>query len=249
MFIDVHCHLDLLSDIQRIIDSSKKKGVGLIITNGVGKKTNRKCLEFSDEFREVKAALGIYPIESLEMTDEEISDEIKFILENSKKVTAIGEVGLDYKEDNENHDRQKDVFKKIISLSLRIDKPIIVHSRKAEEDCINILEESRAKKVIMHCFSGKFKLVKRIIENGWSLSIPASVKNSKHFQNIVEITPVEQLLCETDSPFLHPDKKFPNTPENVIESYNKISEIKGLSIKDVEGIIERNFSELFNLKK
>ena len=92
------------------------------------------------------------------------------------------------------------------------------------------------------------KLVKRVIENGWSFSIPANVKNSDHFQKVVEVVPIGQLFCETDTPFLHPDKKFPNEPKNVIESYKKIAEIKKISLEEVEKKIEGNFRRVFCCK-
>ncbi len=97
----------------------------------------------------------------------------------------------------------------------------------------------------MHCFSGNMKLVKRIIENNWSLSIPANIKNSNHFQKIVEITPIQNLFCETDSPFLHPDKIRNNEPKNVLESYKKIAEIKGLNLEEVQNKIYNNYKKLF----
>jgi len=97
----------------------------------------------------------------------------------------------------------------------------------------------------MHCFSGNFKLVKKILENNWILTIPTSVKNSQHFQKVIEIAPIKNLLCETDSPYLHPDKEFPNEPENVIESYKKISEIKKISLKEVEKTLEKNYANFF----
>lgn len=98
----------------------------------------------------------------------------------------------------------------------------------------------------MHCFSGNRNLVKRIIENKWFLSIPTSVKHSEHFQNLIKITPIEYLLCETDSPFLHPDKLENNEPANVIESYKKISEIKELDLGKVENKIQENYFRLFS---
>ena len=96
----------------------------------------------------------------------------------------------------------------------------------------------------MHCFCGKFSLVDRIIKNGWVISIPASVKRSEQFQNIVKRIPIENILCETDSPFLHPDKEDVNEPCNVIESYKKIAEIKNLNLKKIESIIEDNWKNL-----
>ncbi len=243
-YIDVHCHLDSLSDIERVIDRAEKSGVRIIVTQGINKETNRKSLDLASRFSAVKSALGFYPMDSLSLTIKEIDEEIKFIEAHKKDIIAIGEVGLDLKETNE-LEVQERVFQKMIDLSIKIGKPIIVHSRKAELQCIEQLEKNGAKKVLMHCFSGKISLVKRIIDNEWFLSIPTSVKNSQHFQEVIKLTPLEQLLCETDSPYLHPDKGFPNEPANVVESYKKIAEIKNLSLKDVEEQIEENYNRLF----
>jgi TatD DNase family protein len=98
----------------------------------------------------------------------------------------------------------------------------------------------------MHCFNGGLKLVEKIIKNRWFLTIPANVTFSENFQKIVEKAPLNQLLCETDSPYLHPIKgKKDNEPANVIESYRKIAEIKRLDLKEVEEQIEQNFKRLF----
>src|SRR3990167_2598751 len=164
MYIDVHCHLDLLKDKDKIIQRAKEKGVGIILTNGVDVKTNRVSLELAEKHKEVRVALGIYPIDALKLTDKEIDNEIEFIKENRKKITAIGEVGMDFKWGKE-EERQEKTFRKFIKLSKELDKPIIVHSRKAEEECIKILEDEKANKVVMHCFSGNSKLVKRMAEN------------------------------------------------------------------------------------
>lgn len=247
MFIDVHCHLDYYSDkeIEEIIKRAGKANVSIIITNGVNPKTNRKSLELTEKYKEVKAAPGLYPIEALSLTEKEINDELKFIENNKNKIAAIGEVGLDFKETQEK-EKQVKIFKKIIELAQRIDKPLIIHSRKAEAECISILEEAKAKKVIMHCFSGRKNLIEKIKQNGWFMSIPANVVFSEHFQNAVKILPIENLMCETDSPFLHPFKEQNNEPANVVESYKKIAEIKNISLKESESVIEKNYRKLFN---
>jgi Tat protein secretion system quality control protein TatD with DNase activity len=97
----------------------------------------------------------------------------------------------------------------------------------------------------MHCFSGKFRLIERIIENKWYLSIPTNIKNSHHFQKLAKECPLEQLFCETDSLFLHPDKLRNNTPGNVIESYKKISEMKNILLEKVEKQLEINYNNIF----
>lgn len=244
MFIDVHCHFDMLKDLDKRVSNMRKKNV-FCVAAGTKPLTNRKVLELASDFKEVKACLGIYPIDALAMTDDEIDREIEFILSNSEKIVGIGEVGIDFKEDEDNWERQKEIFVKFVKLSIELGKLIVVHSRKAEKECIEILEELGAKKVVMHCFSGNFKLVRRIIENGWSLSIPTCVKHAEHFQKVIQEAPIEQLLCETDSPYLHPDKEFPNEPANVVESYKMIAKIKKLDLKEVERKIEQNFNKLF----
>ncbi|MEI6849970.1 MAG: TatD family hydrolase [archaeon] len=245
-FIDVHCHIDRYENIDEIVENAEKNDVKIMVAQGVTQETNEKALELAKNFKSVKAALGLYPIEAIKLDEKEIDNIIEFIRKNKKSVSAIGEVGIDFKEDLENHEYQKKIFDKLVKLSIELDVPIIIHSRKAEIECIDILEKNNAKKVIMHCFSGKFSLVKRIIENKWSLSIPTSVKNSEHFQKIIGEHPIEQLLCETDSPYLHPDKKWPNEPANVIASYEKIAEIKKLSIEKVKKQIFENYSRLFS---
>lgn len=249
MFIDVHCHLDYFEnkELDGIIEECRKKGVKCILTNGVNVPNNKKVLEICGKYDEVRACLGIYPIDALKLSDKEIDAEIEFIRKNKDRVYGIGEVGMDFKESENEKDwkKQEKTFRKFIKLSNELKIPVTVHSRKAEEKCIEVLEEEKANKVVMHCFSGKLKLIQRILKNGWLLSIPTAVKNSQHFQEVIKLAPIDNLLCETDSPYLHPDKEFPNTPPNVIESYKKIAEIKKASLKEAERKIEDNFKRLF----
>lgn len=245
MFIDAHCHLDICKNpsdcVKRAIDAK----VGAIITNGVSHENNLQVLDLAKMFPTVKAALGLYPITALAMSDEEIEATLRFIRKNDSKIIAIGEVGLDFKEDVMQHDRQKKIFSKIIDLALELDKPLIIHSRKAEAEVIQMLEDAGVKKVQMHCFCGKMSLVKKIVSNGWMLSIPTNIKHATQFQEVVREVPLDNLLCETDAPYLHPDKEKDNEPANVIESYKKIAEIKELSLAEVEKAIEKNYQRLF----
>jgi TatD DNase family protein len=245
-FIDIHCHLEMLPDVSQVIRRSDKAGVSLILTQSINAETNRKSLELAGKYHPVKACLGIYPIDALKMKEKEIEAEIAFIKKNKKEVVAIGEVGMDFKEDENEHDRQKETFKKFIALSIELDIPIMIHSRKAEKECIEILEECRAKKVIMHCFCGKWKLVERIQKNGWFLTVPTSVTKSEQFQAIARKVSLGQLFCETDSPFLHPDKKWPNEPALVVESYKKIAELKAITLEEVKKQLYQNFIHLFS---
>lgn len=246
MFIDAHCHTDLFSEkeLDEIIKECKKQKVKAIISNGINVKTNRHVLTLAQKFPEIKCALGVYPIDALELTDNQIDEEINFIEKNKDKIVSVGEVGIDLKDETEVK-RQEENLEKFVKLSIKIDKALTIHSRKAESECINLLEKLKAKKVLMHHFAGKLKLLDQIIRNGWFLSIPASVTYSTHFQEIVKRVPIQNLLCETDSPYLNPNKEEKNYPYNCIYSYKKIAEIKELSLKEVEKLIEENYKKLF----
>ncbi len=244
-FIDAHCHIDMCkTPVQDIISHATQAGVGIMITQGVNPASNRKALSLATKYPQIKVALGLYPIDALALSDEETEQELSFIRDHKSDIFAIGEVGMDFKEDLAQHARQEQIFRKIIALAQELDKPVIVHSRKAESACVTILTEMHAKKVIMHCFSGKFSLIKTVVENNWTLTIPTNVKNSEHFQKMIEAVPLTQLLCETDSPYLHPDKLPDNEPANVLASYEKIAEIKKESIEQVKNQLFENYSRL-----
>jgi len=245
---DIHAHLDLIKNLDKVIENAGKAGVKAIITNGVNPETNRKSLEISDKYDIVRPALGIYPMDALsrEINKPNIFDvdrEIKFIRENKNRIAAIGEVGLDYK-NGKDKEKQKEVFIKMIKLAEELDKPLIVHSRQAENDAVEILEKFEHKKIIMHCFNGDKKLVKRIIKNNWFFSIPCNVVKSFQLQNIVKQANLSKLLTETDAPFLSPFNGD-NEPAFIKETIKKIAEIKGLDKEETANIVFMNYKNLF----
>ncbi len=244
-FIDIHTHLDLCKDVEGLIKRAKESGV-LVIAAGVDHKTNASLLNIVKTTDNVKACMGLYPAEAEKLSSKDLEKELNFIKEHSSEIVAISEVGLDNFE-GEDLEIQKKALGKLVNLAKDLDKPLIVHSRKIEEQTIEFLERFNYKKIIMHCFSGNMKLVKRIIENKWSLSIPAIVKYSEHFQKVVEIAPIKNLFCETDSPLLSPNKtgELDNEPANVIESYKKIAEVKELSLDEAKLEIWKNYERIF----
>ncbi|OVE74639.1 hypothetical protein BVX95_01545 [archaeon D22] len=259
MLIDVHAHLDhdlMILDLDEIIERAKKNGVKAIITNGINKDTNRLSLELANKYDIVKAALGIYPIDAL---DRESSDggfkiepfdvdaELKFMEENSDKFVAFGEVGLDLY-NGKDIKMQKEVLGKIIKLAIKLDKPIILHSRKAERELMEFLSEFpglKPKRVIMHCFSGRKHLIKEAIERGYSFSIPTNIVKSDHFQRLVEWAPLKQILTETDAPYLSPYPDERNEPSYVNETIKKIAEIKEMDETEVMNNIYMNYQKIF----
>ena len=255
--IDVHAHLDFddyKDDLDAVIQKNKDSDVKFVINNGVDVKSNRKTLELAEKYDLIKPALGIYPTHILEMTDEEIEQELQFI--EQQDIIAIGECGLDYflgpysehKEEltEERKEKMKNYLRKFVALAMKKNIPIIVHSRKAELEVVELLEDFDYKKIVMHCFSGRKHLIKRIIENKWYLSIPCNIIKSEHFQNIVTMAPIAQLFTETDAPFIspYPDIRR-NEPRFVIETIKKMAEIKGMDPEEVANNIFMNYQNLF----
>jgi len=242
MFVDAHAHLDFYENLSEVMERNKDI---IIVSNGVNPEGNRKTLAIAKKYDNVKVALGFYPDHVKDYSDEQFAEELAFIKKN--KPIAIGEVGLDYGyvEDEKQRQRMRDWFVQLINLSKELDVPITVHSRKAEADAIELLEKHGAKKVIMHCFCGKKKLVERIIKNGWFLTIPCTVVYAQQFQDNVLAAPITQLLTETDSPYLAPVKEEKNEPRNVKASIKKIAELKGMTEDDVQKNIFMNYQKLF----
>ena len=252
LYIDVHCHLDFEGIIERldeVIQNAKKAGLKHILTSGVNPETNRKILEIASKYDIVKPSFGLYPMDALtrEEGKENIFDvdkELQFLEQNKDKFISIGEVGLDYK-NGKDKQMQKAVFEKILETAKKINKTVIIHSRKAESDALDILESLEMKKVIMHCFSARKHLIKRAYDLGYYFSIPTNVVRLQQFQDMVKEIDINHLFCETDAPFLSPFKDKRNEPAFVIESYKKIAEVKGMTLQEVENNIWMNFEKLF----
>ncbi len=247
LLVDVHTHLDhckFKNDLDKVIDNAKRNNVKVIINNGIDIKKNRETLELAKKYDIVKSALGLYPIEALKLKDEEVDEELEFISKNKDKIVAIGEGGLDYHWDKKEHDRQKKIFEKIIKLAEKLKKPLIVHSRMAEKDALDLLESSNAK-VVLHCFNGNFDLVKKADKLGYYFSIPTNVVRSEQFQKIVSMININKILTETDSPYLSPFPGKRNEPCNIIESVKKIAEIKKMDKEEVANNIFMNYKNLF----
>ncbi len=260
--VDVHCHINhekFKDDFEETIDRAKKAGVKVILLSGVNPAANRDVLQWCEKYPDIlKASLGVYPIDALGLTPDEVGlphhrgkidlkKEFAFMEENKNKITAIGEIGMDFHwADRSTEKQQASNFRKIIEFAIKIKKPIIIHSRKAEKECIDILEEYKGKLPIsQHCFSGKKSLIKRAAELGHYFSVPANVKKSQQFETLIKLVPIEQLLTETDAPWLSPyDGR--NEPAFVIESIKKIAEIKGITEKQAADQVWKNYQKFIS---
>src|SRR3989344_881299 len=151
MLVDVHAHLDdaqFEKDLPEVIKRAEKNEVKIIISAGIDQKSNRNTLKIAQEYPIVKSALGIYPSTAITLSHEEINNELDFI--RKRKITAISEIGLD--NTYPNLKKQKEVFVECIKIAEKKNIPLIIHSRKAEQETIETLQTSKSKKIVMHCF-------------------------------------------------------------------------------------------------
>jgi TatD DNase family protein len=261
--IDIHAHLDtsqFKKDLAEVIARAREAGVKLIINSGVNQETNRVSLELAKKYDIIKLSFGIYPIDALARETGETGEfkgsgfdvykEIAWMEENKGECIAIGEIGLDFnhKDSSQHESEQRELFIKQIELAKRIDKPIIVHSRKAEAEVIEILKEHHVNKVVLHCFCGGKKLIKEGIKLGFYFSVPPAIKRWENFKELVKLVPMTQLLTETDSPYLGQEAKMRNEPANVRVTIGEIAKIKNLNEEKVSEIIFNNAKILFDIK-
>lgn len=264
--VDVHCHLNhalYKEDLDAVIKRAKEAGVKVILCSGVNPPGNRQVLELAQKYPKiVKACLGIYPIDALGLSEGEtglprqtvainLKEEFEFIKKNKDKIIGIGEIGMDFHWDKEHHAQQEENFRKIIRFAIELKQPIVIHSRKAEKECIDVLEQEIKNKdisVVMHCFSGNKKLIQRAAGLGYYFSIPANIIKLQHFQTLVEMVDLKQLLTETDGPWLSPYSQGHNEPAFVAEAIKKIAEIKKLTEKEVADQIWENYLAVFGNK-
>lgn len=236
MKYDIHCHLTSkeYADPSEILDECGKRKIAIVL-NGLGYEDNLKVLALAKKFKNAYASLGMHPSNDFD------SRVINQIIEHKDSIIAIGEIGLDFKSGFD--ESQIINFKKLIKLANDLKKPIIVHSRMAEQRLINELISIKVP-VILHCFTGKKSLINEALKNPLiNFSIPASIHYSEQFQDLAKEVPIERILCETDSPYLW--KTGLNSPLNVTKAYESIAKIKGLSLIDCEALIEKNFEGIF----
>lgn len=248
MLIDTHCHLysEYYSDIDDIVNLAKKSDVNILINNGCDIKSNKEVIDLLDKYKNMYGAIGIHP----EEVDNYSLNDIKFIEKNlnNKKVVAIGEIGLDYHYSKENKEKQIKLFELQLDIANKYKVPVIIHSRDATEDTINILRKYNIKGVI-HSFSGSLETAKIYIKRGFLLGINGVVtfKNCNLKDILVNIG-LNNIILETDSPYLTPVpyRGKQNNPSHILDIAKYISEIFNVSLEEVSKITTKNVLDLYN---
>lgn len=254
MLIDSHAHLDdekFEGDRKYLIENLEKNGIELVVNVGADMESSRASVNLADTYDNIYAVVGVHPHAAKEITESSLK-EIENLAKN-KKVVAIGEIGLDYHYDNSPRDIQKKWFKKQILLAKRLDMPIVVHTREADKDTIEILKEEReGLRGVIHCFSSDRSQLKEYLNLGFFIALggPVTFKKTDELKEVAKMIPIEKLLVETDAPYLapHPYRGKRNEPMFVKQTANLIAELKGMTIEDLALQTNKNTKEIFNIK-
>lgn len=261
---DVHAHLTsprLVADETGILERARAAGVTSIVVNGLNANDNEAVRALAARAPSVKPAYGLYPVDAVlqEMHDLGIdypregalpsaAESVAWVRAHAEEAIAIGEIGLDGHWVPETlWPRQEEVFRELVALALEADKPIIVHTRKRERRCLEILEEMKVERVNWHCFGGKVNLARSIAERGHLLSIPANARRSESFTRMLETLPRDRVLLETDCPYLSPDRSRLSEPSDVAGTAAYAAELWGVPVAEVTERIAENFARLFRV--
>ena len=248
--MDTHFHLDLTCDIETILMDAEKNNVKKFIISGCDKKSIRDGLEIVNRYENVYMTVGFHPDEVDDINDDDLL-YIEKLVNNNRKIIGIGEIGLDYYHNDLNIDRQKEYFEKQILIAKKFNLPIVIHTREATEDTYEILKKYDVKGVL-HCYSGSLEMAKLYMEKGYMFGIGGvlTFKNSK-LKDVVKEIPLQNIILETDSPYLAPEPKrgSVNEPKNIKLIANCLAKVKEISIEEVTEITTTNAKRLFDLIK
>ena len=253
--IDTHCQLtfdDLAGDIEGVIERSRRAGVTTWLTVGTDPSENQKAVELTNKFENLYAAVGIHPHDAKDVTADTII-QLKELAQNVK-VVAIGETGLDYYYDNSPRQDQRRVFAQQLRIAAELNLPVIIHSRKAFDETIEILDQhgQDVRKVVFHCFSGSAEQAKIILSKGYHISFTGVVtfKNANKTREAAKAVPLERLMLETDCPYMSPEpmrKQKINEPALLIHTAKFLADLKAMDLEDFVQKITATSRAFFNL--
>lgn len=251
---DSHAHIDFPrynKDRKKVIERARAEGVKYILNCGADLESSQRAVKLADEFEGIYAAVGIHPHEA-SLYSIEIAKKLQKLAEN-KMVVAFGEIGLDYHYDNSPRDEQRQAFRAQLRLAESLNLPVIIHSREAEEDTINILREEWDPENggVVHCYSSSAEMAKDLLDLNFHIGFTGLItfKNLEWLRRIVSNTPIKRILVETDSPYMSPEpfRGRRNEPARVKEVARRVAECHNLTIEKTAEITTQNGLKLFKI--
>jgi TatD DNase family protein len=261
IFVDSHCHIDgeqFDSDRSEVISRANEVGVKTMLVVGTGDATDfenfARVVRLAEANENIYCSIGVHPHDAKTFGEAE-EETLIDLAKSSRKVIAWGEIGLDYYYDHSPRDVQRDVFIRQIRIAKELNLPIIIHSREADQETIDILigECSQAgfRGGIMHCFGGTPEMAKVLMEIGFLISLAGNVtfKKAENLRNAAQVVPLDKLLIETDCPYLTPIpfRGKRNEPMFVVETAKFLADLYGIKLEILAERTTENFNKFFHL--
>ena len=256
MLIDTHAHLTnerFKEDIEAVIQKAKDSTVEFIITSGADLESSRQAVELAEKYDGVFASVGVHP-QDVQGFDDSTIEELKKLCQSSSKVLAIGEIGLEYLDGCPDKELQKQAFVQQLKLANELELPIVIHTREAIGDTMEILRKNKnflTKGGTLHCFSESLEVAKEAIKLGFYISVGgvSTFTNAKRLQEVIKEIPLENIILETDCPYLAPTpfRGQRNDPSFIPIIAENLAQLKGISVEDVANITTANARRLFNI--
>lgn len=260
MFVDSHAHIDgpeFDADREEVIQRAHAAGVTAILNVGTGDPHGgafKIAIELGKSHQSIYTAIGTHPHDA-RLYDDEAEEKTRSLINAGERVVAWGEIGLDFHYDNSPRDVQVEVFKRQLHAARDLNLPVIIHTREAETETIDILKSEyngADRRGVFHCFSGSEELAKRALEIGFMISFSGIVtfKKADELRNVARRVPLDRLLIETDCPYLTPvpHRGKRNEPAYVVEVARCLAELRGLEIEELAHVTTENFMRFFSLQ-
>lgn len=253
MLFDTHAHLDseaFESDRDALIAGLPGQEIGLVMNPGCDRQSSLDAIALAEKYDFIYAAVGSHP-DAADLVNEELVEEYWKLCKLHSKVKAIGEIGLDYHYEDVPREIQQKAFRMQMELARQLDLPVIVHEREAHQDGLAIVDEFPEVKGVFHCYSGSLEMAKELIRRGWYIGFTGvlTFKNARKAVEVAANIPLERIVLETDCPYMSPEpyRGRRNDPGKLPRMAEKLAEIRGLPVEEVERITVENGKRLYRL--
>ena len=250
--VDTHAHLEELENVDESIEKAKGNGIIGIIAVGSNHQSNENVLRISEKHKSfVYPALGLHPWDTGNLSTQQLDIALAFIHDNLSVCIGVGEVGLDYHKkvlQVSNKELQKDMLMRLCNIATQAGKPVIVHSRYAWKDALNIMQGARVDKAVFHWYTGSVNVLQDIIATGYYISATPAAEYHEEHRRAIKETPVDRLLLETDCPVLYGrETRYASEPVDVTRSLKAVSALKDIPESEVAVQTTHNAARLFGL--
>jgi TatD DNase family protein len=259
MFVDSHAHIDgeeYDADREAVVERAREAGVRAILNVGTGDPGSgafERAVRVAESYEGVYAAVGVHPHDA-KLFDDEAAERLQQLARGSSSVIAWGEIGLDYHYDHSPREVQREVFRRQLRIARELRLPVIIHSREADDDTVDILRDefsNSGMRGIMHCFGGSARMAEGVLELGFMVSFAGNVtfKKADDLRDVAKRIPLEHLLAETDCPYLTPVpfRGRRNEPARVREVTECLAGLHGVTTEELGRVTTENFSRFFEL--